>query len=207
MKFNLLWTLLLVLSCQTTPQFHDLRNGDLLFIGESTGNLSKAISEVTQTHKKTNYSHMGIIEKEGSTYWFLHSNPKNGTERIPLEEYISTEKKHSSQIDVYRIKSDQEVDITSAIDEAKTLLGKPYNFTYILSDSAYYCSDFVYKAFSKDSIFKLNPMTFKNHGETEFHQGWIDYYQKWNLEIPEGELGCNPNGMASSEKLIKVGTL
>ena len=87
------------------------------------------------------------------------------------------------------------------------MLGKPYNYSYILSDTAYYCSDFVYHSFEKDSIFEMNPMTFKNPGETEFNSGWIAFYKNQNLEIPEGEPGCNPNGMAASEKLEPIGSL
>jgi hypothetical protein len=33
------------------------------------------------------------------------------------------------------------------------------------------------------------------------------HYQKLGIHIPEGELGCNPNGLASSEKLERMGVL
>lgn len=193
--------------CQNQRQPFPLENGDILFIGETSTDLSKAITEVTQTELKTNYSHMGIVEKSGNEYWFIHAAPQNGSERIKLEDYLKEEKKHSKIIDVYRIKSEFPSDKELAIKRAKEMLGKPYNFTYSLTDTAYYCSDFVYHAFAEDSIFEMNPMTFKNPGEEEFNQGWVSYYQKLGVEIPEGELGCNPNGMAASEKLIKVGTL
>lgn len=184
-----------------------LRNGDLLFVGNASGDLSKAIDEVTQTNLKTNYSHVALVEKSGDGFWILHAAPKNGSERISLKDFLEIQKKDHSNVDVYRIKNSKQTDFESAISKAKSMLGKPYNFTYVLSDSAYYCSDFVYHSFEKDSVFKLNPMTFKNPGETEFNQGWIDFYGQLNMEIPEGKPGCNPNGMAASEKIKFIGRL
>ncbi len=196
-----------VLSCQTQTLPHKLQNGDLLFVGNSGGDLSKAIDEVTQTDKKTNFSHIALVEKEENKTWVLHAAPQNGSERISLEDFIQNQKKDGSVIEIYRIKKEFQPDFNAAITKAKTMLGKPYNFTYVLSDSAYYCSDFVYHSFEKDSIFEMNPMTFKNPGEENFNQGWIEFYQNLNMEIPEGKPGCNPNGMAASKKLTRIGPL
>ena len=207
MKWLFACIFLTILSCQN-PNFQvPLKNGDLLFVGNSTGNLSKAIDEVTQTDHGTNFSHIGIVEKYGRKIWVLHAAPKNGSERISLDEFLKTEKKDGSIIEIYRIKKEIRPDFKSAVQKAKSMLGKPYNFTYVLSDSAYYCSDFVYHSFEKDSIFQMNPMTFKNSGEKEFNPGWIAFYEKLNMEIPEGKPGCNPNGMAASEKLERIGRL
>ena len=206
MKKFLIFSFLLIISCQTINH-PDLRNGDLLFVGNSSGNLSKAIDEVTQTDKQTNFSHIALLEKSGKEFWVLHAAPENGSERIPLREFIRNQKKDGSQIEVYRIKPKFQPDFDNAIETAKTMLGKPYNFSYVLSDPAYYWSDFVYHYFDKDSIYEMNPMTFKNPRETEFNPGWIEFYENLGMEIPEGQPGCNPNGMAASEKLIKIGDL
>lgn len=206
MKFSIILSILLIaLSCQTA-QF-PLRNGDLLFVGNSSGNLSKAIDEVTKTDKSTNFSHIALVEKNGKDIWVLHAAPQNGSERISWDEFKNYAKKDSSEIVIYRIKKEFKPNFENAISEAKTMLGKPYNFTYILSDTAYYCSDFVYNSFEKDSIFEMNPMTFKNPQTNEFHPTWIQFYKKQNLEIPEGKPGCNPNGMAASEKLELIGIM
>jgi hypothetical protein len=87
------------------------------------------------------------------------------------------------------------------------MLGKPYNFSYILSDSAHYCSEFIYRAFAPDSVFALAPMTFKDPQTGEFPEAWVEHYQKLGIEIPEGLPGCNPNGMAASERLERIGIL
>lgn len=207
MKWLFGFILLTIISCQNTHLQTPLKNGDLLFVGNSSGNLSKAIDEVTQTEKETNFSHIAIVEKSGSEFWVLHAAPKNGSERISLDEFLTEKKKDGSLIEIYRIKKEFRPDFDSALKKAKSMLGKPYNFTYVLSDSAYYCSDFVYHSFEKDSIFQMNPMTFKNPGEQDFNPGWIEFYEKLNMEIPEGKPGCNPNGMAASEKLERIGRL
>lgn len=207
MKWLFGFIFLVIFSCQNQNFQTPLQNGDLLFVGNSTGNLSKAIDEVTQTEKGTNFSHIGIVEKSDSKIWVLHAAPQNGSERISLNEFLKNEKKDGSVVEIYRIKKEFQPNFATAIEKAKSMLGKPYNFSYVLSDTAYYCSDFVYHSFEKDSVFQMNPMTFKNPGEEEFNSGWIEFYKKLNMEIPEGKPGCNPNGMAASEKLERIGRL
>ena len=48
-------------------------------------------------------------------------------------------------------------------------------------------------------------MTFKDPKTSQFLVGWADHYKKLGIPIPEGEPGCNPNGMAASEKMVMVG--
>ena len=207
MKFWALAGLLaFMLSCDKKNGW-EVENGDLLFVGNSSGNLSKAIDRVTQTADATNFSHIALVQKSGDRIWVLHSAPENGSEKISLNEFLEYAKKDSSQVVVYRIKEQHRPDFEKVFLEAEKMLGKPYNFTYILSDTAYYCSDFVYHAFAGDSIFTMEPMTFQDPETHQFHPVWVEFYQKQNLEIPEGEPGCNPNGMAASEKLERMGEL
>lgn len=185
----------------------ELENGDLLFEGNSTGNLSKAINQVTQTGTNTNFSHIALVEKTATEIWVLHAAPENGSERILLSTFLDEVKKDNAILVVYRIKQEFNPNYKRAITKAKSMLGKPYNFTYVLSDSAYYCSDFVFRAFEDDSIFEMKPMTFKNQNDSNFNESWIEFYKKLKMEIPEGKPGCNPNGMANSEKLTRIGQL
>jgi hypothetical protein len=50
-------------------------------------------------------------------------------------------------------------------------------------------------------------MTFKDPETGKFLPGWIKHYQKLGIPVPEGEPGCNPNGLASSDKLKPIGVL
>ena len=76
-----------------------------------------------------------------------------------------------------------------------------------MSDPGFYCSEYIYLIFSGDSIFKLNPMTFKDPQSGQLLPGWKEHYNKLGIPVPEGEPGCNPNGLAASEKLENLGML
>jgi len=90
------------------------------------------------------------------------------------------------------------------LSNADLMLGKPYNFNYILDENSYYCSDFIERAFRENQIFNLEPMTFIDPKTGKTNEFWQDFYNKKNLKVPEGELGCNPNGLAGSDNLIRI---
>lgn len=196
----------LLISCRTIP-FSEVQNGDFIFVTAKTTGLSSAINDVTQKNEKQHYDHVGIIEKEGRQYVVLHAAPKGGSQRQALDSFLKEHKKEGQRMMRYRLVSDYRYTIAEAIVEAKKMLGKPYNFEYILNDNSYYCSDFVERAFRKYKIFKLEPMTFKDPKTGETNEFWKTFYKKRNLEVPEGELGCNPNGLAASEKLLPLGEI
>lgn len=181
-----------------------LEAGDLLFRGVASGNLSKAIDEVTQTGAETHFSHMGLVEKRGDSIFVLHASPEGGTCRVSLSEFLHPEG-DPVEVVAYRLKEKWQRAIPAALERAEKMLGKPYNNHYMLADTAYYCADFVYQAFATDSVFELNPMTFKDPRTGEFSAGWVDHYGKLGMAIPEGFPGCNPNGMAASGKLERLG--
>lgn len=182
-----------------------LQTGDLLFRGTLSSGLSQAIDQVTQTEKQTHFSHVGLVVLERDSVFILHASPTGGTCRVTLDEFSHPEG-DSVHVVAYRLQEQWQNVIPQAIKKAYGLLGKPYNFSYILSDSSHYCSEFIYRAFAEDSIFKLNPMTFKDPDTGEYLPAWIKYYKNQGLEIPERMPGCNPNEMAASEKLERIGT-
>ncbi len=108
---------------------------------------------------------------------------------------------------VYRISQLSDVQASNANRVAKSHLGKDYNVTYYNSDSSLYCSQLIHLAFEADSIFRLNPMTFKNSQSDSFNAFWVSYYDSLDVDIPEGMLGCNPNHMATNARLRSIGPL
>jgi hypothetical protein len=183
-----------------------LQSGDLLFREKSSENISEAIDKVTQTSGATHFSHVGLVEVTDTGVVVLHAYPEGGTCIVSLSEFLHP-KGDSVRVIAYRLKNEGQKAIPAAIRKAHSMLGKPYNFSYILSDTAHYCSEFVYLAFAADSVFKLEPMTFKDPKTGTFPAAWVEYYQKMGIEIPEGKPGCNPNGLAASEKLEKLGEI
>ena len=193
-----------MVSCMTNKQKIELKTGDLLFRGETGKAISEAIDRVTQTGAATHFSHVGLVKISGDSVFVLHASTTGGTCKISLNEFLHPEG-DSVQVVAYRLKEPWQEDIPSAIKRAEKMLGKPYNFSYILSDSTHYCSEFIYRAFEPDSVFSLNPMTFKDPETGEFLETWVEYYKNLGMEIPEGQPGCNPNGLAASDKLIRIG--
>ncbi|GET35069.1 hypothetical protein PbJCM13498_39320 [Prolixibacter bellariivorans] len=190
--------------CKPKQNEVELRTGDILFRGAADANLSQAIDKVTQTGKATHFSHMGIAEVGPDGIYVLNSEPKHGVFRQPLDSFLHPDGE-KSEVVAYRLKAPFRQFIPEAMKRAEQLLGQPYNYTYILPDTGYYCSEFVYTIFASDSVFKLNPMTFKNPKTGQFDSTWVAHYQKLGIGIPEGKPGCNPNGMAASDKLERLG--
>ncbi|PZP48797.1 MAG: hypothetical protein DI598_09335, partial [Pseudopedobacter saltans] len=154
MKYVFLLSLLLVVGnvfSQKNITRSELQNGDLLFVGVFKESLSGAINRVTQRNDKQMYDHVAILEKTpGSTFYVLESSPKKGSVREILDSFYLP-KKDNRLIAVYRLYPDYQYSIPKAITQAKQLLGKPYNWSYVLNENSYYCSDFVERAFRFDT--------------------------------------------------------
>lgn len=196
--------LIIPFACTPPAPTVQLQSGDILFVETTSGKVSEAIDRVTQTSGETHFSHVGLAEVSDSGIVVLHASPQGGTCVVSLHEFLHPEG-DSVTVIAYRLKKEWQPAIPAALKKAKQMLGKPYNFSYILSDTAHYCSEFVYLSFAADSVFTLNPMTFKDPATGNFPSTWVDYYQKLSLEIPEGLPGCNPNGLAASDKLERIG--
>ena len=194
---------ILLSSCKNSIS-SDLKNGDLLFVTAKENGLSGAINNVTQKQKNASFDHIGILQKDKNGVFVLHAAPKNGSQKQNLNEFLKDQANDEQKVVVYRLKPEFQKAIPNAIEKANSMLGKPYNFNYILDDNSYYCSDFIERSFRKDHIFKLEPMTFIDPKIGKTNAFWEEFYAKKNLKVPEGEPGCNPNGLAASEKLDRI---
>src|SRR5690606_45943 len=198
--------LFLLVSCsaQTTLTESDLKNGDLIFVEARKENLSGAINRVTQKSEVANFDHLGLIEISTNGIFVLHASPELGSAKEPLKDFYEKNLETQQEMVIYRLKKEYQSTIPKAIEEAKQMLDKPYNFTYILNEESYYCSDFVERAFRNSGVFEHIPMNFKNK-EGEIDSFWISFYEKMQLEVPQDQAGTNPNQLAGSDKLIRLG--
>ena len=187
-------------------RFNDLQTGDLLFSSHPYCNLSQAIDLVTQTGKNTHYSHVGIVEKSKDFIFVYHSTSRSGVCCEPFELFMHPDEKENT-ITVYRLRKQFLQYIPQAVISAKNLLGEEYNHSFRFTSPGFYCSEFIYRIFAPGRIFELSPMTFRNPEDDQFSEHWIAYYQRLGITIPERQPGCNPNGMAASDKLELIGTL
>ncbi|SDH64524.1 Permuted papain-like amidase enzyme, YaeF/YiiX, C92 family [Chryseobacterium taeanense] len=204
--FAALFILNSIASCRNSV-VSDLKNGDLLFVTAKDSGLSGAINNVTQKQKNASFDHIGILQKENGKFYVLHAAPKGGSQKQNFKDFMNDQTDDGQSVIVYRLKPQYRNAIPLAIERANSMLGKTYNFDYILNENSYYCSDFIERAFREDHIFNLEPMTFIDPKTGTTNTFWQDFYQKRNLKVPEGEPGCNPNGLAASEKLERIQVL
>ncbi|WP_223606307.1 YiiX/YebB-like N1pC/P60 family cysteine hydrolase [Chryseobacterium sp. OSA05B] len=197
----------LLQQCAPHPKTGPLKNGDLLFVTAKETGLSGAINNVTQKQKEASFDHIGIAEKENNRWYVLHAAPKGGSQKQELASFLKDQSDDGQKVVIYRLKSEYQKSVPAALKKAETMLGKPYNFNYILDENSYYCSDYIERAFRENNIFKLEPMTFIDPKTGKINEFWTEFYKKKNLEVPEGKPGCNPNGLAASDKLERVGEL
>jgi len=201
--FAAVFLLNVLLSCKNNA-VSDLKNGDLLFVTAKATGLSGAINNVTQKQENASFDHIGILEKAKNEVFVLHAAPKGGSQKQILREFLKDQADDGQKVIVYRLKKQYQNAIPAALERAESMVGKPYNFNYILDENSYYCSDFIERAFRKDAVFKLEPMTFIDPKTGKTNDFWEEFYKKKNLKVPEGEPGCNPNGLAASDKLERI---
>jgi uncharacterized protein YycO len=93
--------------------------------------------------------------------------------------------------------------VSRSVARAMQYLGRPYDFLFMPSDDAFYCSELVQKNYldaQGELIFQPIPMSF--HDETGMvTQFWKDYYARRGMQVPEGEPGSNPGDLSRSPKL------
>lgn len=200
----ILFCILLFVSGCRNSVFSGLKNGDLLFVTAKETGLSGAINNVTQKQKNASFDHIGILQKDKDGIFVLHAAPKGGSQKQNLKDFLKDQADEGQKVVVYRLKPEFQKNIPEAIAMANSMLGKPYNFNYILNEDSYYCSDYIERAFRKNHIFKLESMTFIDPKTGKTNTFWEEFYAKKNLKVPEGEPGCNPNGLAASDKIERI---
>lgn len=182
-----------------------LKEGDIIFQAMNC-DLCKAINAVTEGFDGKDFSHLGLIYIQNDSIYVIEAAGKN-VKLTPLEVFktYTTETMY-----VGRLKRKFRKYIPKAIEFSLSQMGVPYDEAYLYNNGSYYCSELIYDAFLeayKKPFFELTPMTFKEPNTNQYFQVWIDYYENLKIEIPEGELGCNPGGISTSNKLKIIGVI
>ncbi|MHC4643846.1 MAG: YiiX/YebB-like N1pC/P60 family cysteine hydrolase [Planctomycetota bacterium] len=187
-----------------------LQPGDLLFQDSDCGPLCDAIERVTIGHKGANFSHCGIVTKNDSGDFSVIEAVSKGVVVTPLRTFLgrSFDARHQPKVVVGRVKEPYQHLIRSALKEGLSLKGKPYDKVFAIGNEAYYCSELIYEIFSRantnKSVFKLQPMTYKDPDTGEILTAWEDYFSKLGVSTPEGKLGINPGSISCSPVLTII---
>ena len=191
-----------------------LELGDILFQDLDSSPLCNAIELVTPGFKDGNFSHIGIVVEIGDPYCM---NPEyEPTKHIRILEALpggvittridtflmrSSDVNNNPKVIVGRLHDQYKHTLPTAVQFANKKIGVDYDEIFILNNEKYYCSELIYEAFAKDSIFQLKPMTFLHPESNDTLQTWIDYYSKLGKEVPQDKLGINPGEMSLSDKI------
>jgi len=184
----------------------DLQEGDLLFVTAGQSGLSAAIDDATGTQAHPGFDHVGLVAATTQGWEVLHADEK-GSRRQTLATFQQEARARLRQIVVYRLRAPHNAAIGDAVATARTLLGRPYNASYVPNDDSYYCSDFIERAFRAHHVFALQPMNFRNPQTGKIARHWIDLYRRMGMDVPQGVPGTNPNDMSAAPVLERIGTL
>lgn len=196
----------LFIFCFNFSQNIQLKDGDFIFQSMNCGPLCYAINEVTEGYNNIDFNHMGMVYIKNDSIYIIEASG-NAVKTTPITTFKSYTDK---PMYVGRLKKRFRKYIPQAISFSLQQIGVPYDDAYLYNNGSYYCSELIYDAFLeayKKPFFQLFPMTFKSPKSNAFFEVWVDYYQKLNMEIPEGKLGCNPGGISTSKKLKIIGKL
>lgn len=182
-----------------------LKNGDLIFQDSGVSNLEKSIQEVTKSLDGYQFTHVGIvyIDDNDSVFVLEATTPK--LVLTPINEYLYTKSSNGStpRSVVGRLKAEYQPLIPEALKIGFTHLGKVYDYGFILGNDNYYCTELIYEilklANNGTEVFHLAPMTFKDSKTGQTTEGWVKYFDKHQLPVPEGELGISPGSMSLSD--------
>ena len=191
-----------------------LQIGDILFQDLDSSPLCDAIEIVTPGYNNNNFSHIGIIVELGDPNCinpnYIYEDNIRVLEAIPnkvtttrLDRFLnrSTDINKKPKVIVGRLKKRYQYSILDAVKFLKNKIGIEYDDYFIKDNNKYYCSELIYEAFEKDSVFKLYPMTFADPITNNTMNLWQEYYNELETKIPEGEPGINPGIMSVSENI------
>ncbi|MCO6147992.1 YiiX/YebB-like N1pC/P60 family cysteine hydrolase [Flavobacterium sp. NRK1] len=194
-------------SFHSAQQKVTLKDGDLIFQDMDCGPLCDAIEAVTEGYKGNDFSHMGMVYHRNDTIFIIEA-AGSAVRLTTLEKFSKNTKKPML---VGRLKKQYKKLIQPAIAFSLKQLGVAYDDEYVYDNGSYYCSELIYDAFkaanNNKPFFQLFPMTYKQPGTNEFFPAWVEYYKSINKTIPEGQPGCNPGGISTSDKIDIVGSI
>lgn len=127
-----------------------IQDGDIIF-QTSLSEQSKAIQLAT----KSEYSHCGIIFKEGNDFFVFEA--VQPVKRTPLDQWITRGK--NGKYMIKRLKNADQVLTPDALSKMKEIgnqfFGKKYDLTFEWSDDKIYCSELVWKIYQRATGMKI----------------------------------------------------
>lgn len=177
----------------------NLCEGDLLFCAKEASN---PITEVTQGVSGMKIDHVAIVHKQVNKTYALEAIHK-GVTLTPIDSFMARRET------VVAARLCDTLGVAQSVERALSFLGRPYDFNFMPSDSAFYCSELVQKNYRYSNgqlVFKPIAMSF--HDKTgKITDYWKEYYGRQGLTVPEGEPGSNPGDLSRSKAIQILGII
>ena len=177
----------------------NLCEGDLLFCAKEASN---PITEVTQGVSGMKIDHVAIVHKQVNKTYALEAIHK-GVTLTPIDSFMARRET------VVAARPCDTLGVAQSVERALSFLGRPYDFNFMPSDSAFYCSELVQKNYRySDGQLVFKPIAMSFHDKTgKITDYWKEYYGRQGLTVPEGEPGSNPGDLSRSRAIQILGII
>lgn len=177
----------------------NLCEGDLLFCAKEASN---PITEVTQGVSGMKIDHVAIVHKQVNKTYALEAIHK-GVTLTPIDSFMARRET------VVAARQCDTLGVAQSVERALSFLGRPYDFNFMPSDSAFYCSELVQKNYRySDGQLVFKPIAMSFHDKTgKITDYWKEYYGRQGLTVPEGEPGSNPGDLSRSKAIQILGII
>ena len=177
----------------------NLCEGDLLFCAKEASN---PITEVTQGVSGMKIDHVAIVHKQVNKTYALEAIHK-GVTLTPIDSFMARREM------VVAARLCDTLGVAQSVERALSFLGRPYDFNFMPSNSAFYCSELVQKNYRySDGQLVFKPIAMSFHDKTgKITDYWKEYYGRQGLTVPEGEPGSNPGDLSRSKAIQILGII
>jgi uncharacterized protein YycO len=177
----------------------EIQNGDLIF-QTSLSEQSKAIQLAT----KSEYSHCGIIFKEGKDFFVFEAIQP--VKRTPLDKWIARGK--DSEYVIKRLKNAEQVLTPTTISKMKQVgeefRGKNYDLTFEWSDDKIYCSELIWKIYQRATGIEIGKLEKLSDFDLTSDAVKKKMKERYGNKIPLNEIVISPASILNSELLVTV---
>lgn len=201
----LLLSVLLLFGCKKTEKYtvhnNKLKDGDLIFQTSQS-----AQSQAIQVATKSNYSHCGILYKDGDKLFVFEAiQPVQTT---PLNQWITRGK--DSHYVVKRLKNADKVLTSDNLKKMKSagkkMLGKNYDLYFEWSNDRIYCSELIWKIYKEGTGIEIGNLEQLKDFDLSHPTVKAKLKERYGNNIPKNEKVISPSAMFNSELLYTVET-
>lgn len=131
----------MVSSGSKNEQMYFPQQGDILFQSISGSKLTNAIIGIT----KSDFSHCGIIDNQNGKWVVVEALGK--VHITGIDDWIK--QGNLNKYAVYRLNQTGKSNISEIMTEVRKMIGRPYDYSFEITDSSIYCSELIYHAYKK----------------------------------------------------------